>query len=214
MTHYFVTCFWGSDPLRIKLCQEFCNRYPQVHLLQNGNFIKSKSTTIYNLKEGFQDYRMINEFLKGKEVKSLTLIDSDLILKEDFFIKFIEKHDNFKENVPYFLTYRQNYQLNEKIVSTCCSKIYSFKNCGTEGHTGYVLSFNKFFLDNYKFNEKFIYGGYDYFLVCSILGKCMEQFQNEYKKVPKTKYDYVKTDVIHNFHGISTPTPWSKYSFS
>ena len=79
--HYFVTCFWGYDPLRIKLCQQFCNRYPMVHLLQNDNIIETYNCTNFKIeKEGFIDYIMINEFIKKTEgIKSLTIIDLSLI---------------------------------------------------------------------------------------------------------------------------------------
>ena len=91
------------------------------------------------------------------------------------------------------------------------SKIYT----KGEGHTGFVLSFNKQFLEKYTFNESFMYGGYDYFLTCAIMGECMSQFIDEYKKVPKILYDYIDSDVIHNYHGskLERKTQWDKYSF-
>lgn len=191
----FVTCFWGSDPLRLKLFNEFCSRYPNVIVLRGPD----------NCTD-FIDYKMINKYLRGRSFRSFTLIDSDLILPDDFFEKFSEKW-NKMPNIPCFLTIKNNYQLiNGKIYFGSSSKVYSKK----EGHTGYVLSFNKQFIDNYTFDESFIYGGYDFFLTLAIMGKYMEQFKD--RIVPKTFYDYVDLDVIHCFHGQSKRTPWELYN--
>ena len=223
MNHVFVTCFWNStnDPyihIRQKLCQEFVDRYPNVVLLQNGNLIKSNNCVNFNVKqEGFIDYIMINSFIKTiKNLKSLTLIDSDLILSSDFF-KLIEKcHDKFNIDFPHFVTFRSSSELiDNKVRQGPSSKIYNIMNdISPNGHTGFVLSFNKKFIDNYKFPETFIHGGFDYFLVNAVLGKCMKQFIVKFKAVPKCVYEYIESDVLHQYHGPGElrKTNWNLYS--
>lgn len=196
----FVSCFFGQNQERTKLCQEFVDKYPNVTLLQNGINIKTNNTVIYNFDEiGFIDYKMINAFLRTqKDFKSLTIIDSDLILPNNFFESI-----NHPINFLSFLTYRSNFHLmNGILYKGSNSKIYNTINKfnNNQGHTGYILSFNKKFLENYQFPERFL-SGYDYFLTCALLGKCIEGFEDQYKRIPKnTIINYIECDVIHNYH--------------
>ena len=210
---YFISFFWGTDPIRTKFAQEFCDRYPQVILLQNGNIIKTKNTVHFNLlEEGFIDYKMLNIWLVGKDIRTLTLIDSDLILSKDFFDLITEGH---RFGIPSFLTYKSGYELiDNKIHFASNSMVYNHRRGIKEGHTGYVLSFNDEFLKAYQFDDSFIHGGYDYFLTNAILGKCMSQFVTNFKRVPKTYHNYIETSVIHQFHGPAShrKTPWELYN--
>jgi hypothetical protein len=153
-------------------------------------------------EEGFIDFKMINRWMVGKEIKSLTIIDSDLYLANSFFEKIIEGH--IKAIGPNFLTYRNHYQIiGGMVYRGGPSMVYN----GSEGATGYVISFNKAFLDNYKFNENFIHTGNDFFLTDAIMGRCMELFKNEFKKVPKTTFGYIECDIIHIWHVRDRLTP-------
>ena len=108
--NFFISCFWGQDPLRTKLCIEFSNRYPNIIILQNQVNIGVKNTLIYNYKnDGFVDYKMINEFIKTHDVKTLTLIDSDLILEPLFFYKILNKHRSIDESC--MITIKNSYEL-------------------------------------------------------------------------------------------------------
>lgn len=223
--HYFLACYWGNDPLRRSLCQDFCNRYPIVHLLQRDNQIRSVNTTVYevtndDLSEGtFIDYKMINRWLKvmskGKrKIRSLTLLDTDLLLDPNIFKSIIEKHEAYKDKNPYFLSYKKGYELVDgRLYEGPNSMIYNRIRGIEGGHTGFMLSFNNHFLDAYNFSEKFIYGGYDFFLTCAILGKCMNQFKDEFFKVPISDNHYIDTNIIHNYHGskLDRMTPWDRY---
>ncbi|KAH9247048.1 hypothetical protein BASA81_015400 [Batrachochytrium salamandrivorans] len=92
MTSYVCTYFnKHKRPLRTKLTQEFCDRYPWVTLLQatygSDPFdIQSDNSVHYRLNDekGFIDYLLINHFLKTYGCHNLVIVDSDLVLEDDF----------------------------------------------------------------------------------------------------------------------------------
>ncbi len=220
MTHLFISVVWGQDPVRIAYAKKLIEIYPFIYLLQNRTNIESTCGMNFNYEiknNEFIDYLMINEFLKTlNDFESLTYIDSDLLLSSDFFSEIIKRHEAFKAKKPkkpYFLTYRKCFLIKRGLIDTCMNSMVYNRKLGIEGGaTGRIMSWNKAFIDNYHF-KNFKYGGADFFLTNAILGKCMSIFEDEYFKVPKTEYDYVDCDVVHQEHEEreNKVTPWEKY---
>lgn len=226
MNNKFITCFWDGPSVtqkRIKLCQDFVNRYPNVTLLINGNVnIVSDNYIKYNFdtNDFGTQFLMINQYLSeyGPSLDSLTLLDSDIILEPLFFYKIIKKHETL-EQLPTLLSYKNSYELfNGRILNTIVrSKISD----GTRGHTGFVLSFNKLLLKELVFETCYTFGGYDYILTNGLLKKTQDYKDSLMVKRSLEKLseinafcDYVDTDIIHNEHGPKSErmTPWHRYA--
>ena len=212
MSDVFVTCFWCTDPLRARYAQEFVNRHPNVTLLTNNDLIKTENKVVYDFPDtGFIDYKMINEFIKGKDINTLTLMDSDIIVEPTFFSKMIQKHKESKAGLITIDTSHQFY--NGEIFD----KVESLIKNGRYGRTGYVLSFKKKVLE-IGLSDKFIHGGYDYLLTCSVINKQDQAFKKgnllkEFKKFQSLGGDYINSTVFHQCHSIrdNQITPWHFY---
>jgi hypothetical protein len=218
-THLFISCFWGFDPLRTALAQKFADEYPQVHILQVGHSIRSNNTTHFDfpIEQGhFYDYKMINVYLRDRIYDSVTLIDSDLILPISFFDKIINKHIGIMK--PQFLTYKYSLELkDDELTQGPNSMVYNFKQHGVPyGKTGYILSFNRPFMDNYgSFPESFYLGGFDYFITRALYKKILVGFEDEYNRVPKgVLVNIIDVVPIHNYHGPvqDRMTKWDLYN--
>jgi len=163
---------------------------------------------------GFEIFPMVNLFIKNhKSFRSITLIDTDLIMPDDYFFKISRAHNVYK-NVPLAIQGYSTFTdtLCEGIIQGC---IYNYvKNVKYGGHTGLIWSFSKSFIDKIgKFPEEFIYGGFDYVLYLCLVRRLdilKDLIKNDkyqkiildfYKMIEGTKINYLPAKVIHNYHG-------------
>lgn len=219
MTTYLCT-YWNplNDPLRERLCQEFCDRYPWVTLLQVGNDILSSNTINYDsVSVGFVDYVLINKYLEEYEVDDLVVIDTDLILHRDFrslISNKLKDHD-------FVHGFNHAFQIKDEITEYFAPSFYT----RGYGHTGYIQGFSHEFLKriNFKFIDKFLLGGFDYVLAQMVVGKSIEwckpfKFYQELltfnENIRGVKYSVLDHFVIHYYHGDPSErlTLFSKYS--
>lgn len=209
--HYFVSCYFYDkveNLTRKKLKNEFMERYPWVTLLINDTSFK------------FIDYKMINEFIKHKtDIETLTLIDSDLILP-----------DNFRETVT---------SSNYDITHNCGTLIEMFNGNelyriggirkDREGFSGCSFTWSKKFLESidYKFPENFHLGGFDYLMakICiqkkektyfkKLLGNNFycENLEDFYDGVVDLNAGTNDLTIVHNYHGPRSErlTNWKYY---
>jgi hypothetical protein len=228
--HYFITTFFNYCNYQIKelLAQDFMDKYGHiVHLLEcvynnDEPVINHDNKTIYRTHRHayFIDYIMINQFIKNhNDIETLTLIDSDLELPDNFFTNVIYKHSEYL-NVPVAIQcYSNARQLNapHDVMQIYPSIIKNnIEKINSQGHSGYVWSFNRHFLQllqNCMFPECFSIGGFDYILAMALLKRIRvlltlvdnQQFTNKlidfYYSIQTAHYDYLDTNIAHYWHG-------------
>lgn len=220
-THHFICTYFNGHnySIRRRLTQEFCDRYPNIHLIQvaygDQPFeIESKNTTRIRIQkfEGFVIWKLVNEYLRANpDVKSLTLVDSDLILEPLFFVKVGELQDSNITEPTVIHGFRDSYELIKGQLHKGPRSMVA--NGNGKGHTGFILSFNKAFLNSYKFPESFVLGGFDYYLITCLVNKKCIISQLEHLPLPCGKLIHLETDIIHCCHGKKTDrlTPWKLY---
>jgi len=205
MVHYYVSPYFyntNENEIRKKLKIEFTQRYSWITILENN-------TTDY-----FVDYELVNNFLKTIDkttFESITMIDTDLILHNDF-------RKNIEENIKTFHITHNCKQLLEVKED---KKLYAMPSMTktAEGFSGASWSFSKEFLEtiNYELPDKLYAGGCDYLLGKLFIQKRPEQFftnllgDSFYNKNFKDFYNKTKRfhssgknleiDLMHNFHG-------------
>ena len=149
----------------------------------------------------------------------MTLIDCDLIIDDDFFEKIIKRIDlHYEPCVIQGFEKMIHKDINPKrVYGLQYSSIYNFKNnIPRLGQTGFILSFNRPFLEliDFTFPEIFILGSFDYFLYLCLTKrkkKIMSLTTNEfmitemmsfYEKVVSSNCDYLSHHKIeHEYHG-------------
>lgn len=178
MVHYFITCYHNicGYEKRKKLTKEFLERYPQVTLIEEV-YEENNFKSIFNHKDtfktrteeiGFINNIQINKFIEEvwEDLESLTFIDSDVILYEDFFDKVVEKLDIYDETslfIQPFSTLEIIYDNKNKVSKHYEGAIYKKS---TNFHTGLIYTYNRHFLETIdkKFPEFLLLGSYDTFL--------------------------------------------------
>ena len=214
MTTYICTYFnINNNPLRKKLTQEFCDRYPWVILLQAcyGEVcdIRSSNCVRYKLtaEKGFLIYMMINDFLKKNRVCNLVLIDSDLILENNFR----DKMEAALETSDFVHGFDKSYELIDGALTGEVIPSY-YLNLVGGGHTGYIYGYSQRFLEkiNHTFLDCFLLGGFDYVLARILTGKSLDPFKKfiffkhilEFaEKIRGCDYAVLVHRAIHCYHG-------------
>lgn len=212
MTTYVCTYFnYYQDSVRMKLCQEFCDRYPWVILLQASYTDKfdilSKNDVKFKVnKAGFINFSLINAFLKIYTINNLVVIDADLILVSNFRL-LMESSLNSYDFVHGFSEAR-NVMENGSMGNIVNS---FYKN--NEGHCGFIYGYSNRFLRkiNYTFMEDFLNGGFDYVLACILSKKSLKPFEKFlfFDKIllfrdliKNCSYTNLSCQVIHCYHGL------------
>ncbi|KAH9256654.1 hypothetical protein BASA81_005158 [Batrachochytrium salamandrivorans] len=223
-TTYVCTYFnYYNNPLRAKLTQEFCDRYPWVTLLQatygEEYDIRSDNCVRYKLadEKGFIDYLLINHFLKTHRMANLVILDSDLVLEDDFRAK-MEEALLINDIVHGF---NESYELVDGQMSNVLVPSYYINGVG---HTGYVYGFSARFLERIdnKFMSQFLIGGFDYVLARIVTGKSLEPFSKFVfyqqlldfaARIKGLKHTYLEHTVLHCYHGpkYKRLTPFKAY---
>lgn len=243
MRDIFITCYWNyyNDKKLYNIAKNFINRNPNVIVLEgyfyNQDTFLSPSSYKYNLGNFpiFADYIMINKFLNDnlddkENIRSITLIDIDIILNKKFFRNINECHKKYNEPVILQCYKNCHHYMPDNLLSSevTISDIYNYKNCiNIQGHTGYTWSFNNKLLEliNYKFPECFLIGGFDYILSLCVRNNIKEikkittneLFLKEinifYNKIKDSEINYVDNTITHIYNGDvrNRLTPWNYY---
>lgn len=166
LRHFYVSCYFYDtveNPLRKKLKDEFQERYPWCLVLEKHG------------KPGFVDYDILNEFISKINLDtlgSITLIDSDLVLPDDFRQK-IEDHIaryDVLHNVKELVEIKDGVELYRMGAMTF------FK----QGFTGGSWSWSGDFIRSIKKFPSFKIGGFDF-----IMGLMF------YKKYPRYHLEHI-----------------------
>ena len=174
MVHLYISVYFNplNDPLRKKLTQEFMNRYPWIILLQgtyNGILdIECDKTVRYNLdnEKGMIIFLMVNNFferISKSNIESFTLIDSDLILQDNFR----ELQQAAIKNVDVLHGFDKSFEKLESgdIHPVCVHSYLVNEKCG---HTGYLWSFNDTFLQKINYSSTSIFTNeYNFVVSCT-----------------------------------------------
>lgn len=222
---YFISIYFNpfNYKSRYRLTKEFCQRYPWIHLVE-GYYdepeINHSNTTLLKKKfKGFLKEELINDFISMNRdnIRSLTIIDSDLLLFDNFREKVIEKI-NDTENEPYFIqsfSECEDIRIGSLVPDRQLSCVKYNKDKGVfGGHTGYIHTFNKKALDIIvEFPEFMVLGGFDTILLYSLMkqrdrllnlinNKTFKEILNYfYETIKLIKCDYVSGKIYHYFHG-------------
>lgn len=213
-----VTVLFESYKLnhvRVERCINFLKKNPEVVLITNIKDL-GLGRYYYTDKKGFIDYVLINQYLSEFKPESLTYIDNDLILCEDYFknlkiendvprimhgFSFCNEHSDRKRTVP-------------SVVMNCVDNNKFF------GHSGYCWTFNQKMLQlmDYKFPEFFLIGGFDYFLASCIKSNFKKLFDHPeligwYNTFHQAKWSYYPVVIYHLYHGPQADrlTPFDHY---
>lgn len=226
---YFVTCYFNFYKFVHKenLCINFCNKHNNVILLMpnRGDLINNSQVpnthivavkTPENLTGAHLQFYLLNKFVAGlKSYRSVTLLDSDLILESDYFEKVTEKVKSLSgpyiihgfdtcEDETYFDA-NGTQHINVPMKSIIKQKGY--------GHSGLSWVFTKEAFDILgKLPTVFIIGGQDYILALCLLqdDRVLELINNnKYKKVikllfskcKKIKTGFIHSNIMHKYHG-------------
>ncbi len=206
--HHFVSCYFYDqveNPVRKELKNQFVARYAWVTLLEK------------NGEPGFVDYKMINQYLSlidKNSLKSLTVLDCDLILEDFFRAAVISK---IYDGYDLIHGFDESYELVDGIIDyNEMVRGVTFNKCG---HTGYCWTFSKKFLQSikYKFPENFLFGGFDFILGCNFIRLKNDDFfdqlfgNSDTRKqmigefIEQTKnikaVTWLEHAIIHNYHG-------------
>ena len=183
MTHYFISCYFNVCQFsrRRTLTQEFIKRYPNVIVFEiaygNNDFQLEGSVKLRSEKfTGWETCRLINWFVSVKHFKSITFIDSDVILYDGFFEKVVKKVESYEDEPVFIQPYdrAQNLYENKKyigeMVDGCIKNCLKNRYFSNKAHTGLVYTYNKAFFSQVKrLPETLVLGGYDTVLYLSIL---------------------------------------------
>ncbi len=226
---YFVSVYFNfcEYDIRTKLTKEFIERYPIVHLIEiafgNKPFVINHSNTTQVRKKypGFYTYQVINEFIRShNNIKSLTILDSDLLVNSDFFESICYKLCDYID-IPVAIhgfSYATNVYKDNKITDIpIISMVKNYLENGIiNGHTGYSWTFNDKFIEllgSDLFPECFIIGGFDYILALSLLSqynKLSNLINNQkikciistfYESIKSSEIDYINLPIKHYYHG-------------
>jgi hypothetical protein len=226
--HHFISIYYNycEYDSRTKLTKEFCDRYPQVHLIElafdNKPFVinATNTTQIRTTFTGFVNNKYINDYILSnyENLASLTFIDSDLILFPDFFEKVIRKVNEYND-IPLFLQpFAVTHELkNDTLYDTMysSSKVYTGTNkFEFKSHTGYIYTFNKALIDNFgSLPESLVLGSWDTFMWLALTGNIeiinflmpnesiRHRILDFAQDVQDTKIDFIDELVIHCYHG-------------
>lgn len=222
MENHFVTTYFyytNENPLRKKFKDEFMTKYPWIHLLEANGI------------PGFIDYRLINQWLKTIDktnLKSITVLDSDLIL-QDNFRELVDEALDSGFDVIHGADQTQEMLDGQLVERSTAPAMTKFKT----GFTGFIWSFSKRFLEliDYRFPDQFLLGGLDFFFALLFIKQYPESIFKKYLE-PESVYNKMYFDffdqttclnavrtttlchkVIHNFHGSreNRLTDFSKY---
>jgi len=230
---YFITTYFNVQKcnIRKKLALEFSHRYSNVIFLVpsfESSFEVINKIVIKTEALGFIDYVLINAFIKSVgDIKTLTIIDSDLIVPDGFFGLISSNCNSYKTPVC-VQGYKTCYELKDsEFISYCNSDGYNnSRGFSLRGHSGYIWCYNKLALDIIgQFPESFTLGGFDYVLCLCLRGeidKLNALVKNSviekdslsfYHKIEDFNYDYINAEIVHNFHGYQKDrlTDWKKY---
>lgn len=202
--HYYISCYFYDQeehPMRLKLKEEFRERYPWVTILERKG------------RPGFQDYSMINDFLEYEDksnIESITLIDSDLFLQDNFRTLVeaeIEKGHDIIHGSNVACEYNGGKKFDEMNSMTP----------ETQGYSGFIWTFSKKFLEriNYTFPDGFTAGGLDYLFALLFIKQREEStfidllginaygymFCQFFNKTKGMKAITLNHSVIHCWHG-------------
>lgn len=224
MTHYFITSHFNfcGYKSRNKLTREFLERYPNVIVLEgsyDNNYLFNGEK--YKLESaGWATNFMLNIFIRKNwnSIKSLTFIDADIILYDNFF-SLVESAHEENEDTAYFLCPYSQVNNREGLGTdlSLLSQIIECDNYSSYFHTGYIYSYNKKMLEKIGvFPESLVIGGFDTVLYycllklvdpfLELLGKIKnrricDELVNFYNRINGVKFDYLKGR-IHTFeHG-------------
>ncbi len=222
MSHHYVSTYFyhtTENPIRKKLKDEFMERYPWVTLLELHG------------EPGFVDYLLINAYIRqiqksSKNIDSLTIIDCDIILQDNFKL-LVEK--SIEDGFDVVHGFSEAFEaLDNKIIPN--SKVPAISH-SKSGHSGFVWTFSRKFLSiiNYEFPDKFSVGGADYIFACIFIKRynSKEMYKyllgNAFEPLMGKFYDQIKNaevsvttlnhTVIHNYHGskLNRLTDFRKY---
>lgn len=226
--HHYVCVYFNyiGYNTRFKLTTEFLERYPNVHCIEVAYgvapfVIERENTSRVRFEHftGFPVYKVLNAYIRQniEEMESITLLDSDLILPQDFFESVEDKLSDCVD-VPTFI---QPFELafdnspDSKVifiprVGAACSK--SVNN----SHTGYIYTWNRKFIDKLGvclFPESMVYGGFDHLFYLCLFGELeviesiipnkliTDEWVRFYRRVYGCKYDYINFMIYHEYHG-------------
>lgn len=229
MTHYNISVYFNpcNYRSRYKLTKEFIERYPNVILIevafgdQKFMFSDYKNVLCYREYNPFWvTTKYINKFVKDhiQDLESVTFIDSDITVDDDFFddIKYV--FDNSSGPLflqPYSIVENDGHFRNGMMYDYKINKIYSQQN-----HCGLAYSFNLEFIRLvFPLPEKLILGGYDNVLyLClfkidrllynlysdirkqDIIEELLE-FRARFNKIKGINYNFLFGTVIEHSHG-------------
>ncbi len=223
MDHVFLTVYFNPMKYesRKRLTTEFLQRYPWVKCIEvvyGSNVSEIMDSLVYRKPffDGWATQWALNKYFKTRpDIKSLTFIDSDLMLPDHFKEMVLGKLDGLW-NLPCFI---HGFDICDDSSAPGSNILYAPAKSGYNGgtHTGYIYTFTRGFLDciNNTFPEDFVYGGFDYVLWCILTGNmcCLEKLlpnksSNIYKEVSKLKdkltdvqYCNINCRVKHLWHG-------------
>lgn len=229
----FISVYYNYNEYKSKqkLCIEFISRYPNIHLIEvaynQKEFVinHSNTTQIRKYYPGFINNELINYYIsKNKEyINSLTIIDCDLDLEDNFFelIKLkVEETENEPTIIQGFSTCVDknhkilNFEVVHSPLNSCIKQYKNLNIFDQSSHTGYIFTINRKALEIiYPLPTYLILGSFDYIL-CLCLTRQKEilknlineqsitfELLNFYNKCELIICDYIDSFVKHNYHG-------------